>query len=50
MAPATPSGKGGVSVVRVSGVGAKAVGEVVCGELNEPWVFKSARLKIKKVL
>ena len=27
VAPATPSGKGGVSVVRVSGVGAKVVGE-----------------------
>ena len=48
MAPATPLGKGGVSVVRVSGVGAKAVGEVVCGELNRPWVFKKCQIKNKK--
>ena len=48
MAPATPLGKGGVSVVRVSGVGAKAFGEVVCGELNRPWVFKKCQIKNKK--
>ncbi len=48
VAPATPLGKGGVSVVRVSGVGAKAVGEVVCGELNRPWVFKKCQIKNKK--
>ncbi len=37
MAPATPLGKGGVSVVKV-----------VCGELNRPWVFKKCQIKNKK--
>ena len=48
VAPATPLGRGGISVIRVSGVGAKKSGEFVCGELNEPWVFKACRIKNKK--
>ena len=48
VAPATPLGRGGISVIRVSGVGAKKSGEIVCGELNEPWVFKACHIKNKK--
>ena len=40
VAPATPAGRGGVSIIRVSGKEARAVGLSLCGELPEPWCFK----------
>ena len=40
VAPATPSGRGGVSIVRISGPEAPLVGVGLCGELPEPWCFK----------
>tara|TARA_B100001123_G_scaffold424545_2_gene536194 strand:- start:2196 stop:3518 length:1323 start_codon:yes stop_codon:yes gene_type:complete len=40
VAPATPPGRGGVSVVRLSGPSAPQIGELLCGELPEPWCFK----------
>ena len=40
VAPATPAGRGGVSIIRVSGKEARVVGLSLCGELPEPWCFK----------
>ena len=40
VAPATPAGRGGVSIIRISGRGAKEVGLSLCGELPESWSFK----------
>ena len=40
VAPATPSGRGGVSIVRISGPSAPHIGEGLCGELPSPWCFK----------
>ena len=36
VAPATPAGRGGVSIIRVSGKEARVVGLSLCGELPEP--------------
>ena len=40
VAPATPSGRGGISIVRISGPEASPIGESLCGELPKPWSFK----------
>ena len=40
VAPATPSGRGGVSIVRISGPEAPVIGTSLCGELPLPWSFK----------
>ena len=40
VAPATPAGRGGVSIVRLSGKSAARVGGRLCGELPEAWSFK----------
>ena len=40
VAPATPSGRGGISIVRISGPEASSVGVSLCGELPKPWSFK----------
>ena len=48
VAPATPLGRGGISVIRVSGVEAKKSGEAVCSKLGEPWVFSPCQLKNKE--
>ena len=40
VAPATPSGRGGVSIVRISGPEASLIGVSLCGELPQPWSFK----------
>ena len=40
VAPATPSGRGGVSIVRISGPEAPVIGTSLCGELPQPWSFK----------
>ena len=39
VAPATPSGRGGISIVRISGPEAPPIGESLCGELPKPWSF-----------
>ena len=39
VAPATPSGRGGVSIVRISGPGAPHIGEGLGGELPSPCCF-----------
>ena len=41
MAPATPAGRGGISVVRLSGGSASLVGTKLCGGLPEPWTLKA---------
>ena len=40
VAPATPAGRGGISIIRISGKGAKEVGLSLCGELPKSWSFK----------
>ncbi|SVB90089.1 uncharacterized protein METZ01_LOCUS242943, partial [marine metagenome] len=40
VAQATPRGRGGIAVVRLSGEGAKAVGKMICGSLPEAWSLK----------
>ena len=40
VAPATPSGRGGISIVRISGPEASPIGVSLCGELPKPWSFK----------
>ena len=40
MAQATPGGRGGIAVVRLSGMSAKAVGQMICGSLPEAWSLK----------
>ena len=40
MAQATPGGRGGIAVVRLSGEGAKAVGQMICGSLPAAWSLK----------
>ena len=47
VAPATPSGRGGVSIVRISGPEAPLVGVGLCGELPEPWCFKPCSILSK---
>ena len=45
VAPATPVGRGGVSIVRISGDTAVKIGEGLCGELPNPWSFKPCSIK-----
>jgi len=45
VAPATPAGRGGISVVRISGVSAKSIGTTLCGELPKPWCFKPCSVR-----
>lgn len=45
MAPATPAGRGGVSIVRVSGEKAGDVGLGLCGKLPESWSFAPCSIK-----
>ena len=40
VAPATPAGRGGISIIRISGNDARGVGLSLCGELPESWSFK----------
>lgn len=40
VAPATPAGRGGVSIVRISGSKAQKIGRVLCGGLPKPWQIK----------
>ena len=45
IAPATVSGRGGVSVIRMSGELSKSIAESMCGELAEAWRFKRCSIK-----
>ena len=40
IAPATPSGRGGIAVIRISGSGAAVIGRGLCGALPESWSLK----------
>ena len=44
VAPATPGGRGGVSIVRLSGKKAADIGRKLCGDLEEPWKFKRCNI------
>ena len=44
VAPATPGGRGGVSIVRLSGKKAADIGRKLCGDLDEPWKFKRCNI------
>ena len=44
IASASASGRSGVSVVRMSGEGSRAIAEKMCGELSEPWKFKKCSI------
>ena len=37
VAPATPAGRGGVAIVRISGTKAKKIGESLCKRLPDSW-------------
>ena len=45
IAPATVSGRGGVSIIRMSGRLSKSIAESMCGELAEAWRFKRCSIK-----
>jgi tRNA modification GTPase len=45
VAPATAPGRGGVSIIRMSGVHSKSIAEGMCGELAEAWRFKRCSIK-----
>jgi tRNA modification GTPase len=45
IAPATVPGRGGVSIIRMSGALAKSIAEGMCGELAEAWRFKRCSIK-----
>jgi len=44
IASASAPGRGGVSVVRMSGEKSKDIAERMCGELSEPWKFKKCSI------
>ena len=45
IAPATVPGRGGVSIIRMSGELSKGIAEGMCGELAEAWRFKRCSIK-----
>jgi len=45
VAPATVPGRGGVSIIRMSGELSKSIAEGMCGELAEAWRFKRCSIK-----
>ena len=45
IAPATVQGRGGVSIIRMSGELSKSIAEGMCGELAEAWRFKRCSIK-----
>ena len=40
VAPATPAGKGGIAIIRISGAEAKKIGECLCKSLPDSWQIK----------
>ena len=45
IAPATVPGRGGISIIRMSGELSKCIAEGMCGELAEPWHFKRCSIE-----
>ena len=45
VAPASAPGRGGVSVIRMSGAGSKEIAENMCGSLADSWKFKKCNIK-----
>ena len=45
VAPASAPGRGGVSVIRMSGANAKAIAEDMCGGLAQSWKFRKCKIK-----
>ncbi len=50
IAPATVPGRGGVSIIRMSGELSKSIAEGMCGELAEAWRFKRCSIKSRNGL
>ena len=48
IAAATSSGRGGISVIRMSGNSSRLIAEKMCGELAESWKFKKCSIKSKE--
>ena len=44
IAPASAPGRGGISVIRISGPHSLAVAESLCGKLEEPWKLKHCEI------
>ena len=44
IASASAAGRGGVSVIRMSGEGSRSIAEKMCGGLSEPWKFKKCSI------
>ena len=44
IAPASAPGRGGVSVVRISGPKARPIAQTLCGDLEEPWKLKKCTI------
>ena len=42
VAPASAPGRGGVSVIRMSGAGSKEIAQNMCGSLADSWKFKKS--------
>ena len=47
IAPASAPGRGGVSVVRISGPKARPIAQALCGDLEEPWKLKKCTIRSK---
>jgi len=47
IAPATAPGRGGISVIRISGPSSRVVVEKMCGPLGTPWQFRRCDIRNK---
>ena len=47
IAPASAPGRGGVSVIRISGEQSLVIAEKLCGKLEDPWKFKKCKITRK---
>ena len=45
IAPATTSGRGGISVIRMSGPRSEFIAQKMCGQLADPWRFKRCEIR-----
>ena len=48
IAAATSSGRGGISVIRMSGSSSRLIAEKMCGKLAESWKFKKCSIRSKE--
>ena len=48
VAPATPPGRGGISIVRISGPSSAVVGKDLCGKLPSPGLLKPCSISNEK--